>query len=126
MASTECCRCSWRAWAASSHKSKDLSEQDLDHADVLLLIHPDEPWPEETLERVWDYVRRGGSLLLVAEPAIREGDSLSSFNDVLRPTAMQVRFDTAVTRTGNWEQSYEVLAASGHRRTATICGTASA
>ena len=39
-----------------------------------------------------------------------KADSLSSFNDVLRPTAMQVRFDTAVTRTGNWEQSYEVLA----------------
>ncbi len=29
---------------------------------------------------------------------------------MLQPTAMQVRYDTAVTRTGNWEQSYEVLA----------------
>ena len=55
-------------------------------------------------------MRRGGSLLLAADPVISEGDSRSSFNDVLRPTAMQVRYDTAVTRTGNWEQSYEVLA----------------
>ena len=90
-------------------KSKDLSKQDLAAADVLLLLHPDNRG-RETLERVWDYVRGGGSLLLVAEPAIHEGDSLSSFNDVLQPTAMQVRYDTAVTRTGNWEQSYEVLA----------------
>jgi hypothetical protein len=90
--------------------SKDLSERDLATADVLLLLHPDEPWSEETLQRVWDYVRRGGSLLLAADPVIAEGDSRSSFNDVLRPTAMQVRYDTAVTRTGSWEQSYELLA----------------
>lgn len=89
--------------------SKDLSEQDLAQADVLLLIHPDEPWTDETLERVWDYVRRGGSLLLAADPVIAEGKSRSHFNDVLQPTAMQVRNDTAVTRTGGWEQSYQVL-----------------
>ncbi len=98
-------------------KSKDLSKQELDTADVLLLIHPDEPWPKDRLERVWDFVRRGGSLLLVAEPAIHEGDSLSSFNDVLQPLAMKVRFDTAVTRSGNWEQSYDV---STHPATAGI------
>ncbi len=90
--------------------SKNLSERELAAADVLLLLHPDEPWSEETLERVWNYVRRGGSLLVAADPVISEGDSHSSFNDVLRPTGMQVRYDTAVTRTGNWEQSYEVLA----------------
>ncbi|MCG2684437.1 MAG: hypothetical protein L6306_12595 [Planctomycetales bacterium] len=88
-------------------KSKDLSEQDLAEADVLLLIHADRPWPRETLQRIWDYVRRGGSLLLAADPAVRVGESSSSFNDVLKPLAMRVRFDTAVARAGNWEQSYE-------------------
>jgi hypothetical protein len=91
-------------------KSLALSEQDLAEADVLLLLHPDEPWPQDALQRVLEYVRRGGSLLLVAEPAVNEGELHSSFNEVLQPTAMQVRFDTAVTRTGNWEQSYEALA----------------
>ena len=90
--------------------SPDLSKDDLAAADILLLIHPDQPWPKDMLERVWDYVRGGGSLLLAAEPAIHEGQWASSFNDVLQPLAMQVRFDTAVTRTGNWEQSYDVLA----------------
>ena len=91
-------------------KSKDLSEHDLAAADVLVLLHPDQPWSEQTLQRIWNYVRRGGSLLLTADPVICEGDSRSSFNDVLRPTGMQVRYDTAVTRTGNWEQSCQVLA----------------
>ena len=91
-------------------KSKDLSAEDLAAADVLVLLHPDEPWSDEMLQRVWDYVKRGGSLLVVADPVIREQKSASSFNDVLKSTAMEVRDDTAVTRTGNWEQSYEPLA----------------
>ncbi len=90
-------------------RSKELSEQDLAQADVLILVHPDEPWPEETLQRIWKYAYCGGSLLLVTDPAVHEVNSQSSFNDVLKPTAMRVRQDTAVTRTGNWEQSYEVL-----------------
>ncbi len=89
--------------------SKELSEQDLAQADVLILIHPDEPWPEETLQRVLKYAYCGGSLLVAADPAIHEGNSQSSFNEVLKPTSMRVRQDTAVTRTGNWEQSYEVM-----------------
>ncbi len=88
--------------------SKDLTPQDLAAADVLLLVHPDRPWPREKLERIWDYVRRGGTLLVAAGPAVRSGDSKSSFNEVLEPLAMRVRFDTAVARTGNWEQSYDV------------------
>ena len=31
-------------------KSKDFSKHELDKADVLLLIHPDQPWPKDTLE----------------------------------------------------------------------------
>ena len=89
-------------------RSKDLSAQDLAGADVLVLLHPNEPFSDETLERVWDYVKRGGSLLVAADPVFREGRLVSSFNDVLEPTAMRVRYDTAVTRTGNWEQSYQV------------------
>jgi hypothetical protein len=89
--------------------SKDLADADLAKADVLLLIHPDQRWPKETLDRVWNYVRRGGSLLLAAEPAIRDEKSSSSFNDVLAPLAMEVRFDTAVPRAGSWEQSYDVM-----------------
>ncbi len=90
-------------------QSKDLAEADLAKADLLLLIEPDRPWPVKTLDRLWDYVRRGGSLLLVAEPAIHAGNSSSGFDDVLVPLAMQVRYDVAIPPAGNWEHSYEVM-----------------
>jgi hypothetical protein len=90
-------------------KSADLSDKDLAEADVVLLIHPDKPWPKETLERVWAYVNRGGSLLVAAEQHIDEGNSHSSFNDVLQPTGMTVRYDTAMPCFDHWEQSYQVF-----------------
>jgi hypothetical protein len=97
--------------------SADLSKEKLAEADVLLLIHPTEPWSKETLDRIWDYVRGGGSLLLAAEPAIHEGKLTSRFNDVTQPLSMDVRYDTAVMRVANWEQSYEILS---HPATASL------
>lgn len=93
-------------------KSADLSPEDLRKADVLLLLHPNQDWSkeQEALDRIWEFVRRGGSLLLVADPEIREGDAKSTFNDVLEPTGMWVRRDTAISETGNWEDSCEALA----------------
>jgi hypothetical protein len=99
--------------------SADLSKEKLAGADVLLLIHPTEPWSKETLDRIWDYVRGGGSLLLAAEPAVHEGKIASSFNDVLQPLSMDVRYDTAVMRVANWEQSYEI---TSHPATAALDG----
>ena len=100
-------------------KSADLSAEDLDEADVLLLLHPNQDWPKqpETLDRIWEFVRGGGSLLVVADPEIRQGDSQSTLNDLLEPTAMRVRGDTANSATNNWEHSCQPLA---HAATAGI------
>ena len=91
-------------------RSPELSQEDLAGADVLMLIHPDRPWPRERLQRIWDFVEGGGSLLLVAETSIRHEDRASSFNEVLKPTRMRVRFDTAISEIGQWLQSYEPAA----------------
>jgi hypothetical protein len=90
-------------------RSDKLSEADLSQADVLLLIHPMQPWPKELQDRVWNYVRGGGSLLLVAEPQLLEDGAASVFNEVLKPTSMRVRFDTAIAGAYKWEQLVEAL-----------------
>ena len=101
--------------------SEDLSREDLAAADVLILIHPDRPWSEGQLERIWDYVRGGGALLLVANPTIHQRGRTGTFNEVLEPTGLHVRFDTAIPCVGNWEQSFQTvahpaIAAGGDRR----------
>jgi hypothetical protein len=91
-------------------RSADLADADLADADVLVVIHPLGPWPDGRVDRVWDYVRRGGSLLVVAEPWLREENQTSSFGELLTPTSMKVRFDTTVGETSLWQDSLHVLA----------------
>ena len=91
--------------------SPDLSQEDLADADVLVLLYPNQPWAEGQLDRIWNFVRRGGSLLVCGEHTVSEGPTGGSrFNEVLAPTAMQIRFDTAHFEVGGWLNSYEALA----------------
>lgn len=88
--------------------SQELSEQDLKDADVLLLLHPGGPMPEPTRNRIWDYVRQGGSLLLVAEPYLQEEGFTSESSKFLEPVSMNVRRDVAISETGNWQQACQL------------------
>ncbi len=95
---------------ARSVVSPDLSEADLANADVLVLIFPDESWADGQLDRIHDFVRRGGSLLVMGEHTTGGADGDNRFNDVLGPTSMRVRFDCATFAVGGWLHSYEALA----------------
>lgn len=94
---------------ARSVLSPDLSEADLANADVLVLIFPDESWADSQLDRIHDFVRRGGSLLVMGEHTTGGADGDNRFNDVLAPTSMRVRFDCATFAVGGWLHSYEAL-----------------
>ena len=90
--------------------SPELSEEDLRDADALILLFPNKPWAEGQLERIWSFVRRGGTLLVFGEHTIREENGGSRFNEALAPTAMRVRFDSATFEVGGWLQTYEAMA----------------
>ncbi len=89
-------------------RSAELSAHDLDRADVVLLLHPDRPWPPERLERLWNYVRGGGSLLVAAEPRVALRGSVSSFDAVLEPTGIGVYENTTIGHQPNWEDGFQV------------------
>ena len=90
--------------------SADLSEDDLEGADALVLLFPDEPWQEGQRERIGDFVRAGGSLLVMGEHTTRDDEGENRFNEILSSTAMHVRFDSATFAVGGWLHSYETLA----------------
>ena len=95
---------------ASSLISPDLSDKDLRDADALVLLFPDDPWTEGQLDRIWAFVRRGGSLLVMGEHTTRDPNGSNRFNEVLEPTAIEVEFDSGTFTVGGWLQSYEVMA----------------
>ena len=89
--------------------SPDLSEADLAGAHLLVLIFPNKPWTDGQLERIWNFVRQGGSLLVLGEHTVREKEGGNRFNDVLKPSSMRVAFDSAMFEVGGWLESYEAL-----------------
>ena len=95
---------------ASSLISSELSSEDISDADLLVLLFPDEPWAEGQLDRIWDFVRRGGSLLVMGEHTTRDSNGSNRFNEVLEPTNIRVEFDSATFAVGGWLQSYEAIA----------------
>jgi hypothetical protein len=95
---------------ASSLISPDLSDKDLQDADALVLLFPDDPWAEGQLERIWDFVHRGGSLLVMGEHTTRDENGNNRFNEVLAPTSIRVEFDSGTFTVGGWLQSYEAIA----------------
>ncbi len=95
---------------ASSLISPDLSDNDLQDADALVLLFPDDPWAEGQLERIWDFVHRGGSLLVMGEHTTRDENGNNRFNEVLEPTSIRVEFDSGTFTVGGWLQSYVAIA----------------
>lgn len=88
-------------------RSKELTDEELAAADVLLLIHPNQPWPDGMIARIHDYVRKGGSLLVAAGPRMQDSTAASSHNEVLEPLGMPVRFDTTISRTESWRHALQ-------------------
>ncbi len=90
--------------------SPDLSEKDIRDANALVLIYPNELWSKGQLQGIWNFVNKGGRLLILGEHTVLESDGRSRFNDVLKPIAVRVQFDSATFAVGGWLQSYQSLA----------------
>ncbi len=85
----------------------DLTPGILDSVDVIIIANLLKKLPVNERQMVWDFVDRGGGLLILADhtgtDAIREPT-----NDLLAPCGLSVNFDTAVPVRRSWvsEKSY--------------------
>jgi hypothetical protein len=107
--------------------SAELSAHDLKGADVLLLLTrpAGEHLSPAQLERVWNFVRSGGSLLVAAAPETQPGATQKLLNPLLAPTAMSLGDDTAVPAAKNWEEVCQAMpqpAAAGVNARQNGCG----
>ncbi len=83
--------------------TEQWSEDELAAADAVLLLHPCTSISPDQRERILGYVRRGGSLLLAAEPYQGFGPVISGHEALLAATAIRVRRDVAASPTGPWQ-----------------------
>jgi hypothetical protein len=94
---------------AKLHTSKEFSQAELDSADLLLVVEPDASLTGDQQNRIWDYVREGGSLLVVSEGFSAENGLQRVVNELLRDTSIAVRSDAAVSETRDWWGSLRAL-----------------
>ncbi len=92
-------------------------ENELSEADAVVLLHPTNELSAACREHILAYVQRGGRLLVVAEPHLRQGDAVSDHNEVLAGTSISVRRDVAVPMTSGWQHALQV---TSHPATANI------
>ena len=86
-------------------ETKALSQDELDAADVLIMVDPAEPLPSDALRRVHEFIGGGGSLLLIAGPADASNHAREATDAILEPTGMSVRFDMVVSETPHWQDA---------------------
>jgi hypothetical protein len=91
-------------------KSKELTQEELDRADVLLLVHPDRPLPADQSTLVLDWVRSGGTLLLAASPQLYRRDAPQAVNALLDETSMAVADAAVKPAAEDWEQCCQPMA----------------
>jgi hypothetical protein len=106
-------------------RSTTLSEKELAEADVLLLLPPgptglsartDAAGGSQGLlspdlqERILEFVRRGGALLVAAAPAGQPGAAENVFNELLAPTGIRIEDQTARSASARWEDNLQAAA----------------
>ena len=81
----------------------DLNDANLQSADVLLLLNPDQTLSAQQQANIWEYVRGGGTLLVVTEGFTPESGLAGITDALLEPVDMQFARDAAISETGNWQ-----------------------
>ena len=94
---------------------KTINQQTLQKASTLVLINLAEKFNKEVKNSIQDFVREGGSLLVLGDHTgygfIRE-----PFNDLLEPMNISFRFDSARSLVPSWQNCMEIRLHDATRR----------
>ncbi len=93
-------------WGSRFLLSDSLSAEDLRQAHLVLVVHPDKPWPEDQVRRLHDYLARGGRMLFIGGYHFREQDRTSQFQQLLKPLGLDIPFETTLAVGRAREQTF--------------------
>lgn len=86
-----------------------ISQEVLKEAKILVMINIDGPLLDSEHKAIWDFVEKGGSLLLLGDHTSYKKGGSSYLNDILKPVNIKFNFDSADYFIGGWLHSYEYL-----------------
>ncbi len=78
-----------------------IEPSDIEHAQILVLINSPKVWDKQERRTIYDFVARGGSLLVLGDHTDVFG-LMRGFNSLLGPLGIKFRFDSAYKVRNSW------------------------
>lgn len=85
-----------------------INEKILDQITTLVIINPSQTFSADEKEVIWDFVARGGSLLVLGDHT-DIGGIKKPLDTLLEPVGIKFNFDSALPTTDNWVNSIQIL-----------------
>ena len=92
----------------SSLRVSEITRESLHGAKILVLINLTNPFNPGETDAIWEFVREGGSLLILGDHTPKQRDEIW-LNEALKPAKIRFNFDSAEFFIGGWLHSYEYL-----------------
>ncbi|MCD6468177.1 MAG: hypothetical protein J7L32_02555 [Thermoplasmata archaeon] len=85
-----------------------LSSNLLSNVDTLVVINLDRSYSQKEYNTIWDFVKNGGSLLVLGDHTDLGGIQ-QPLNNLLKPVGIRFRFDSAMSVKERWESCMQFL-----------------
>ncbi|MBM3333931.1 hypothetical protein FJY63_04645, partial [Candidatus Sumerlaeota bacterium] len=95
------------ALGLTSRKIADITSGSLSDASALAVINLDHHLPTSSTEAIWDFVRSGGTLLVLGDHTAWDSSGCVPLNELLAPTAIAFNLDSADCPIGGWLHCYD-------------------
>ncbi|MEF8879114.1 MAG: hypothetical protein V5A64_05895 [Candidatus Thermoplasmatota archaeon] len=91
-------------------ESEEVTSDLLKNVDIFVVINLKKYFPDKEKKAIWDFVEQGGSLLVLGDHT-DVGNTQKSLNNLLNPTGIRYRFDSALSmdKNFNWGPCYQLM-----------------
>jgi hypothetical protein len=94
----------------SIEESSQITNEILKDVDIFVVVSINQSFSSDEIDRIWDFVEKGGSLLVLGDHT-NVGGIQDPLNDLLSPVNIQFRFDSSLPldSTFKWLTCYQVF-----------------
>lgn len=93
----------------ASRKTGEITSSSLADASALVIINLNHPLPTTSSAAIWDFVSRGGTLMVLGDHTPFDPSGRVFVNELLAPTSIAFHFDSAISPVGGWLHCYDFL-----------------
>ncbi|MCF6176189.1 MAG: GldG family protein [Victivallaceae bacterium] len=87
----------------------ELNRATLQNGDILMMMNVDAALTADEIRSIHEFVNAGGALLLIGDHTQMSGDGKNWMNELLKPSKIRYKFDSADFFIGGWQYSIHFM-----------------